>query len=78
MNQNNSYNQDIDWLRKIIFDFNDISKENNPKNKLRNLDRFLDPKRDPRDPKETKIFTKCDLNIADQTKIIAEKIRIGN
>ena len=75
---NNSYNQDIDWLRKIIFDFNDISKENNPKNKLRNLDRFLDPKRDPRDPKETKIFTKCDLNIADQTKIIAEKIRIGN
>ena len=66
-----SYNQDIDWLRKMIFDFNDISKINNP-NKKRNLDRFLEEQ-----PKlERPIFSKCDLNIADQTKIIAEKIII--
>lgn len=70
---NLSYNQDIDWLRKIIFDFNDISKENNP-DKKRNLDRFLEEQ----SKFEIPIFTKCDLNIVDQTKIIAEKITIGN
>ena len=68
-----SYNQDIDWLRKIIFDFNDISKENNP-DKKRNLDRFLEEILKKK--LERPIFTKCDLNIVDQTKIIAEKIII--
>jgi len=70
---NLSYNQDIDWLRKIIFDFNYISKENNT-DKKRNLDIFLEEQTIIERP----IFTKCDLNIVDQTKIIAEKITIGN
>ena len=70
-----SYNQDIDWLRKIIFDFNDISKENNP-DKKSNLDRFLEEILKKKTKLERPIFTKCDLNIVDQTKIIAEKIII--
>ena len=70
-----SYNQDIDWLRKIIFDFNDISKENNP-DKKSNLDRFLEEIFKKKTKLERPIFTKCDLNIVDQTKIIAEKIII--
>jgi hypothetical protein len=70
------HNKYEEWLLQIIYNINQIKKENNPEN-ARNIDLFLKLQKQNLISSQTNIFNNCDLAM-DHSKLIIESIKIGS